>query len=110
MLMSTKTPTPCSFLSPKFWLEKNKNRVAKEVFTSNEEGEKITLYAAMTGQDQAEYIALTAKSLIEGGANPTDIAVLYRTNFQSRVLEEAFLNYQVAYQLLGTKFYERKEI
>ena len=91
-------------------IEKNKNRVAKEVFTSNEEGEKITLYAAMTGQDEAEYIALTAKSLIEGGANPTDIAVLYRTNFQSRVLEEAFLNYQVAYQLLGTKFYERKEI
>ena len=91
-------------------IEKNKNRVAKEVFTSNEEGEKITLYAAMTGQDEAEYIALTAKSLIEAGANPTDIAVLYRTNFQSRALEEAFLNYQVAYQLLGTKFYERKEI
>src|SRR3989344_4282804 len=58
-------------------IEKNKNRVAKEVFTSNEEGEKITLYAAMTGQDEAEYIALTAKSLIEGGAHPTDIAVLY---------------------------------
>ncbi len=91
-------------------IEKNKNRVAKEVFTSNEEGEKITLYAAMTGQDEAEYIALTAKSLIEAGHNPTEIAVLYRTNFQSRALEEAFLNYQVSYQLLGTKFYERKEI
>ena len=91
-------------------IEKNKNRVAKEVFTSNEEGEKITLYAAMTGQDEAEYVALTAKSLIEAGHNPTDIAVLYRTNFQSRALEEAFLNYQVEYQLLGTKFYERKEI
>ncbi len=91
-------------------IEKNKNRVAKEVFTSNEEGEKITLYAAMTGQDEAEYVALTAKALIEEGHNPTDIAVLYRTNFQSRALEEAFLNYQVEYQLLGTKFYERKEI
>ena len=91
-------------------IEKNKNRIAKDVFTSNEEGEKITLYAAMTGQDEAEYIALTAKSLIEAGNNPTDIAVLYRTNFQSRALEEAFLNYQVSYQLLGTKFYERKEI
>lgn len=91
-------------------IEKNKNRIAKDVFTSNEEGEKITLYAAMTGQDEAEYIALTAKSLIEAGNNPTDIAVLYRTNFQSRLLEEAFLNYQVSYQLLGTKFYERKEI
>ncbi len=91
-------------------IEKNKNRVAKEVFTSNEEGEKITLYAAMTGQDEAEYVALKAKELIEAGQNPTDIAVLYRTNFQSRALEEAFLNYQVSYQLLGTKFYERKEV
>jgi DNA helicase II / ATP-dependent DNA helicase PcrA len=91
-------------------IEKNKNRIPKEVFTSNEEGDKITLYAAMTGQDEAEYIALTAKSLIEAGNAPNDIAVLYRTNFQSRALEEAFLNYQVAYQLLGTKFYERKEI
>jgi DNA helicase-2/ATP-dependent DNA helicase PcrA len=91
-------------------IEKNKNRIAKDVFTSNEEGEKITLYAAMTGQDEAEYIAMTAKSLVEAGNNPADIAVLYRTNFQSRVLEEAFLNYGVEYQLLGTKFYERKEI
>lgn len=91
-------------------IEKNKNRVAKEVFTENAEGEKVTLYAAMTGQDEAEYIAMTAKRLIADGANPSDIAVLYRTNFQSRALEEAFLNYQVAYQLLGTKFYERKEI
>lgn len=91
-------------------IEKNKNRIAKDVFTSNEEGEKITLYAAMTGQDEAEYIALAAKALIEEGNNPTDIAVLYRTNFQSRALEEAFLNYNVSYQLLGTKFYERKEV
>ncbi|HMO77626.1 MAG TPA: UvrD-helicase domain-containing protein [Candidatus Paceibacterota bacterium] len=91
-------------------IEKNKNRIPKEVFTENQQGEKITLYTAMTGQDEAEYIALKAKELIEAGNAPNDIAVLYRTNFQSRVLEEAFLNYQVSYQLLGTKFYERKEI
>ncbi len=89
---------------------KNKNRVAKSVFTSNGEGEKITLYTAMTGVDEAEYIAMTAQTLIADGASPTDIAVLYRTNFQSRSLEEAFLNYGVPYQLLGTKFYERKEV
>jgi DNA helicase II / ATP-dependent DNA helicase PcrA len=73
-------------------IEKNRNRIPKEVFTSNEEGEKITLYASMTGQDEAEYIALTSKKLIEDGNSPADIAVLYRTNFQSRALEEAFLN------------------
>lgn len=91
-------------------IEKNKNRIHKEVFTSNEAGEKITLYAAMTGQDEAEYIAMTAKSLIADGTAPSDIAILYRTNFQSRALEEACINYEIAYQLLGTKFYERKEV
>ncbi len=91
-------------------IAKNRNRVDKNVFTSNEEGEKISLYTAMTGIDEAEYIAMKAQSLIEKRARPSEIAVLYRTNFQSRVLEEAFLNYGVPYQLLGTKFYERKEV
>lgn len=91
-------------------IKKNQNRVDKNVFTSNEEGEKITLYAGMTGYDEAEYIALTAQELIKDGAEPTSIAVLYRTNFQSRSLEEAFLNFDVPYQLLGLKFFERKEI
>ncbi len=91
-------------------IAKNRNRVEKSVFTSNDTGEKISLYAAMTGTDEAEYIATTANQLISEGKNPSDIAVLYRTNFQSRALEEAFLNYSVPYQLLGTKFFERKEV
>ena len=91
-------------------IKKNKNRVEKNVFTNNQEGEKITLYAGMTGYDEAEYIALKAKELIDDGADPSGIAVLYRTNFQSRALEEAFLNFEVPYQLLGTKFFERREV
>ena len=91
-------------------IRKNQHRVEKNVFTNNQEGEKLVLYAAMTGIDEAEYIALTARSLIADGADPSDIAVLYRTNFQSRSLEEAFLNFEVPYQLLGTKFFERKEV
>jgi len=91
-------------------IEKNNNRIPKTVFTSNTEGEKITLYAAHTGPDEAEYIVMTIKSLIADGASPSSFAVLYRTNFQSRVLEEAFLNFSVPYQLLGTKFFERKEV
>ncbi len=91
-------------------IAKNRNRIPKVAFTSNAEGEKISLYAAMTGTDEAEYVATTAKSLIAAGKRPSDIAVLYRTNFQSRALEEAFLNTAVPYQLLGTKFYDRKEI
>lgn len=91
-------------------IKKNKNRVEKNVFTKNQTGEKITLYAAMTGTDEAEYVAMATRSLIADGADPTSIAVLYRTNFQSRSLEEAFLNFEVPYQLLGTKFFERKEV
>mgnify|MGYP001946141811 CR=1 FL=1 len=91
-------------------IKKNKNRVDKNVFTNNDQGEKITLYAGMTGYDEAEYIALKSKELIDEGAEPSSIAVLYRTNFQSRALEEAFLNFEVPYQMLGTKFFERKEV
>lgn len=91
-------------------IAKNQNRIPKTVFTNNHNGEKIALYAAMTGSDEAEYIVMTVKSLISDGANPSEIAVLYRTNFQSRALEEAFLNFEIPYQLLGTKFFERKEV
>lgn len=91
-------------------IAKNQNRVEKNVFTNNAEGEKITLFAAFSGSEEADYIARTASSLVEKGASPSDIAVLFRTNFQSRSLEEAFLNYDVPYQVLGVKFFERKEV
>ncbi|RLC97910.1 MAG: ATP-dependent DNA helicase PcrA [Chloroflexi bacterium] len=91
-------------------IEQNNNRIPKTVFTSNQDGEKITLHAAHTGADEAEYIVMTIKELIQEGTSPSSVAILYRTNFQSRALEEAFLNYEVPYQLLGTKFFERKEI
>ncbi len=91
-------------------IEKNVNRPAKKVFTKNHPGELISLYAAMGGGEEAEYVALTAKDLIKKGVAPSEIAVLFRTNFQSRALEEAFINYGVPYQMLGTKFFERREI
>jgi DNA helicase-2/ATP-dependent DNA helicase PcrA len=91
-------------------IEKNFNRPPKTVFTKNAEGELISLYAAMGGQEEAEYVAMTAKKLIREGISPSEIAVLFRTNFQSRVLEESFINYGVPYQMLGTRFFERREI
>lgn len=91
-------------------IKKNINRPQKNVFTKNHEGELISLYAAMGGAEEAEYVALTAKNLIRDGAVPSHIAVLFRTNFQSRALEEAFINFNVPYQVLGTRFFERKEI
>jgi DNA helicase-2/ATP-dependent DNA helicase PcrA len=91
-------------------IAKNRHRIEKDVFTNNGTGEKISLFAAMSGGDEADYIAKKAATLIKAGVVASEIAVLYRTNFQSRVLEEAFLRHAIPYQLLGTKFFERKEV
>ena len=64
----------------------------------------------MGGHEEAEYVAMTAKGLILDGASPSSIAVLFRTNFQSRALEETFIDFGIPYQVLGTRFFERKEI
>ncbi|MCB9818834.1 UvrD-helicase domain-containing protein [Candidatus Nomurabacteria bacterium] len=91
-------------------IAKNQNRVEKIVFTDNLEGEKITVFGAFSGGEEADYIAREAAKLIENGASPSEVAVLFRTNFQSRALEEAFLNQDIPYQVLGVKFFERKEV
>ncbi len=91
-------------------IEKNDFRIPKKLYTENNEGEKISLFQARSEVDEAQFIAMKAKSLVENGVNPEGIAVLYRANFQSRVLEDAFLAFGVDYQMLGTKFFERKEV
>jgi DNA helicase-2/ATP-dependent DNA helicase PcrA len=91
-------------------IKKNRQRIEKEIFTSNEHGEPLTLFAADTGANEAEYVSTQAAQLIKNGTPPSGIAVLYRTNFQSRALEDAFLSLGVPYQLLGVRFFERKEV
>jgi DNA helicase-2/ATP-dependent DNA helicase PcrA len=91
-------------------IKKNTNRVEKNLFTKNIEGEKISLYAGYNEVGEAQYIANKSKELIASGVSPREIAVLYRANFQSRALEDAFLSKSVLYQVLGTKFFERKEV
>jgi len=91
-------------------IKKNTNRVEKNLFTKNIEGEKISLYAGFNEIEEAHYIANKSKELIESGVSAHNIAVLYRANFQSRALEDAFLTKSVPYQVLGTKFFERKEV
>lgn len=91
-------------------IAKNVHRREKNLFTKNGEGEKITLYNAYDEADEANFIGNTSRDLIRDGVAPEDIAVLYRANFQSRALEEAFLNKNIPYQLLGTRFFERKEV
>src|SRR3989344_3755701 len=91
-------------------IRKNTMRREKNLFTKNGEGEKVQLLISYTEQEEARMIADEARKLINDGAEPREIAVLYRANFQSRVLEEAFLHKNIPYQVLGIKFFERKEI
>ncbi|OGH65404.1 MAG: hypothetical protein A3B83_04280 [Candidatus Magasanikbacteria bacterium RIFCSPHIGHO2_02_FULL_33_17] len=91
-------------------IKKNKIRKEKNLFTNNAEGEKIHLFSNYTEVQEASGVVNEISELLEKGTNPSEIAVLYRANFQSRVLEEAFLSENIPYQVLGTKFFERKEI
>ncbi|MDD4803746.1 MAG: UvrD-helicase domain-containing protein [Candidatus Pacebacteria bacterium] len=91
-------------------IKKNKIRKEKNLFTENEEGEKVSFLKALNEGEESRFIAKKSKELIEKGVDPREIAVLYRANFQSRVLEEAFLSESVPYQVLGTKFFDRKEV
>jgi DNA helicase-2/ATP-dependent DNA helicase PcrA len=90
---------------------RNKNQKRKEMWTDNGEGEKISIYQARNEKDEAKWIATKAKELITSGVDPVEIAVLYRTNAQSRSLEEGLLQEGVNYKIVGgVRFYERKEI
>lgn len=96
-------------------IEKNVRRKPKKLFTENETGSAITLYGAQNEIDEAWFIAHTIQRLLEkpvsqGGMKAKEIAVLYRENFQSRVIEEAFLHMGIQYRVLGTRFFERKEV
>ena len=92
-------------------IAKNKLRREKNLFTKKSGGDKIGLFTAHDENDEARFVALKAKELTEEkGVRPSEIAVLYRANFQGRALEEAMLREEVLYQVLGTRFFERREI
>jgi len=91
-------------------IEKNRLRKKKTLYTDNDNGEKIGLSVSYTEADEARNIADSTRALIEKGVSARNIAVLYRTNFQSRILEESFIKKNLPYQLVGVRFFERKEI
>ncbi len=91
-------------------ITKNNFRTPKELFTNNADGDTISQYSAYDENDEANFIVERAIEHIDQGTPPEEIAVLFRTNFQSRVLEEAFLSYSIPYQVLGVRFFERKEV
>ncbi len=92
-------------------ISQNQTHPVLHLFTENNKGEDIIYYKAENEQDEAIYIAQQIENNKSSVLPLTSFAVLYRTNAQSRVLEEAFLHYGIPYTLIGgTRFYERKEI
>jgi DNA helicase-2/ATP-dependent DNA helicase PcrA len=89
---------------------KNVYRPEKNLFTKNKDGEKLGLYQAFDETDEAAFVARKVGELVARGTAPRDIAVLYRANFQSRAIEEALLASDIPYQVVGTRFFERKEV
>ena len=90
----------------------NKGRKDKKLWTENEEGVPLVMHEAENEQEEAAYIAQKVRQAVkEGGQKWSNYAVLYRTNAQSRVLEEMFRNWYIPHKLIGgVRFYERKEI
>ena len=92
-------------------IRNNRNRRPKNLWTQNEDGEEIVYYRANDEQDEALFVARTIDQLSRESYSHKDFAVLYRTNAQSRTVEEALLKANIPYTMVGgTKFYSRKEI
>lgn len=91
-------------------IRKNPNRPDKNLFTKKGEGAMLGLYQAFDELDEANFVVRTITEGLQQGRKPRDFAVLYRANFQSRALEEKLLNAQIPYQVLGTRFFDRKEV
>lgn len=92
-------------------ISNNKGRKDKTLWTANGEGEKICLKQFDTAYDEAEFIAEDIRKEVRDGASYNDSAVLYRTNAQSRLLEEKFIAMNIPYKIVGgINFYARREI
>jgi len=91
-------------------IEKNQNRKPKNLITANQTGEAIGVFAGLDEEAEALYVANRVKQFLTQGFKPTDIAVLYRANFQSRALEQAFWQLNLPYQVAGVRFFARQEI
>ncbi len=92
-------------------IEKNVTRHPKKLFTRGAEGDRVTVYGAESERAEARYIIEKVKELVHDGASYRDVLVLYRTNAQSRVFEEAMLAEGIPYRVVGgVGFYARAEI
>jgi DNA helicase-2/ATP-dependent DNA helicase PcrA len=89
----------------------NSNRMGKSLWTDSGNGELIDIYEARTETDEADYVIRRIKKFIKDGSSASDCAILYRSNAQSRVFEDALIKYSIPYIIYGgLRFFERAEI
>ena len=92
-------------------IQRNTNRLGKELWSEGEQGELIKVYAGFNDLDEARFIAERIQQWMDDGGSANEAAILYRSNAQSRVLEEALLRLNIPYQIYGgQRFFERAEI
>ena len=92
-------------------IKNNQGRMGKELWTDQKEGEPISIYSAYNEDDEARYVVGSIQNWMEQGRDLSEVAILYRSNAQSRALEEAILREGLAYRIYGgLRFYERAEI
>jgi DNA helicase-2/ATP-dependent DNA helicase PcrA len=89
----------------------NNGRLGKNLWTSGDQGEPIRVYAAFNERDEADFVVQRIRDVVQHGGQRRDIAILYRSNAQSRSFEEAFLSARIPYRVYGgLRFFERAEI
>ncbi|MES2884597.1 MAG: DNA helicase II [Pseudomonadota bacterium] len=92
-------------------ISQNTGRLGKNLWTDDREGEPIALYAAYNEYDEADFVANRMKEYLDGKGRHSDLAVLYRSNAQSRVLEESLIRARLPYRIYGgVRFFERMEV
>ena len=92
-------------------IKNNMQRKTKALWTGNDEGDKITIFTGYNEREEAQFIADEIEKAVSQGAKHSDFAILYRTNAQSRVIEDTFIRNVIPYKILsGLRFYDRKEI
>lgn len=92
-------------------IQNNNSRMGKELWTDDREGEKIQVYSAFNELDEARFVTERIRMELDQGSSADDLAILYRSNAQSRVIEEALLRAGIAYRIYGgVRFFDRAEI
>lgn len=103
--------TPAILAAAEAVIAGNPGRYPRRLFTDREGGSLITTYEAYNDEEEGEAIATEAAGLVSAGRRYADIAVMYRTNAQSRPVEEALVRHRIPYRLIGgVRFYQRREV